>query len=83
MEWREARAISCSFLEEAVGGSCGLWWKLRFVEEGKRGELLVVEEGKGGSFTCVGGGKVFLLITRAAGYQEFEGCLRVPALGMF
>ena len=29
MEWREARARSCSLLEEALGGSCGLLRKAR------------------------------------------------------
>ena len=66
MEWREARARSCSLLEEAMGGSCGLLRKAR-------GEVSLVW----GEARCL------MLIMRAAGYQEFEGCLRVPALGMF
>ena len=49
----------------------------------KRGELLVVEEGKGEVSLVWGEATCLLLITRAAEYQEFEGCLRVPALGMF
>ena len=69
------------------------------MEEGKRGELWIVEKGKKGKFHLCGerqGGqgsvlvigallraRCLLLTTSVTEYQEFEGCSRVPALGMF